>query len=556
MRLPAVATPLLSACLAVAISGACGAGHVPQAETADATTPDAIADSSPFPTYDGLAAPEAGPRTPVHAEYLSTRVVTSQLMFAAGEMQTSGEPFAQNFGGRNLAYYDRYYVPVDQYLVPSSSGRFFDGYTDLFGFSSAVESYEYSKYHVNMIAHQTGAGVSLANGPLLAGLAGATPRDRLRSRVEHLLYAAGTDVSGYAHFDGGAPAGSNPLNDFGFPGLWPSMMPYVDFDPTMQPDMTIVHSCTTSTGYGGVIFFGSNPVFGYECAYNSLNLGYSAATGYSAAARAAQIDPVIGPGTLGFATWKYALWGVDFTGRLHDSVANSVTAVAPEDLALVGTQGKTMSRRSSRRTRRPASSWAPRRSRACGGCCSSTRPTTRPPGSCRRWARATGPTLGESRQIAQAIQYDYTSPLVWFPTAVAVTERLRGAVPRRRVARNPGRQQPGRRPGRRSARLRAAVRDDRRAQRRPRSADRLPARVRRQRVPEGRWPARRRGQPAQSRPRRDARGVRRPRPDARRPVRRNHGRHGDARGRTLTRGTRSPPRPWATCRGPAYLLMG
>src|SRR5208283_1495755 len=138
------------------------------------TAADAVEDTAPFAAYDGLPVPEAGPRTPVHAEYLSTRVITGQLMFAAGEMQTSGEPFAQNFAGRNLAYYDRYYIPVDQYLVPSTTGRFFDGYTDLFGFSSAVESYEYSKYHVNMIAHQTGAGVSLANGPLLAGLPGVT----------------------------------------------------------------------------------------------------------------------------------------------------------------------------------------------------------------------------------------------------------------------------------------------------------------------------------------------------------------------------------------------
>ncbi len=337
LRLSAAATSLLSVGVAIGVSGACGAGHVPQSEAADATAP--VADATPFPAYDGLPTSEAGPRTPVVAELVSTRVNTEQLMFAAGEMQTSGEPFAQNFGGRNLAYYDRYYIPVDQYLVPSSSGRLFDGYTDLFGFSSAVESYEYSKYHVNMIAHQTGAGVSLANGPLLAGLQGATPRDRLRSRVEHLLFAAGTDVSGYAHFDGGTPAGSNALNDFGFPGLWPSMMPYVDFDPTMQPDTTITHSCTTATGYGGVIFFGSSPVFNYECAYNSLNLGYRADAGYSAAVRAAQIDPVIGPGTLGFATWKYALWGIDFTGRLHDSNANSVTAVAPQDVALVGTHG-------------------------------------------------------------------------------------------------------------------------------------------------------------------------------------------------------------------------
>jgi hypothetical protein len=199
------------------------------------------------------------------------------------------------------------------------------------------------------------------------------------------------------------------------------MMPYVDFDPTMQPDMTIVHSCTTSTGYGGVIFFGSNPVFGYECAYNSLNLGYTAAAGYSAAARAAQIDPVIGPGTLGLATWKYALWGVDFTGRLHDSVANSVTAVAPEDLTLVGTQGNHVQ--------------AVEPPNAAPGVFVGSTPLEGMWGllfideadNAASWLLSSlgttdGTTLGGFSSIAQAIQYDYTSPLVWFPTAVAVTE--------------------------------------------------------------------------------------------------------------------------------------
>src|SRR6202000_337487 len=110
------------------------------------------------------------------------------VMFAAGEMQTSGEPFVQNFAGRNLSYYDRYITPPNQSLVPQSGASgFFVSYTDLFGFSGAVESYEYSKMHMNMIANQTGAGVSLANGPLAAKLPGATPRARLRGRARQPL---------------------------------------------------------------------------------------------------------------------------------------------------------------------------------------------------------------------------------------------------------------------------------------------------------------------------------------------------------------------------------
>ena len=348
----------------------------------------------------------------MHAEFQSTRIDTMRLLFAAGEMQTSGEPFAQNFGGRDLAYFDRYYIPVDQYLVPATNGSsFFQTSPDLFGFSAAVESYEYSKYHVNMISHQTGAGVSMVNGPLVASLPGATPRDRLRSRVEKLLYAAGTDVAGYAHLDGGVPVSGNPLNDFGFPGLWPSLAPYRSFDPSMQPDTTAAHSCTSATGYGGVIFFGNNPVYAYECAYNSLNLPD----------RAAQIEPVIGPGILGFAAWKYALWGIDFTGRLHDSTANSVTAVAPSDLRFVGTPGNQV------QAVEPPS--------AAPGVFLGSTPLEGMWGllmvdemdNAAAWllsslGTADGKTLSGFGSIAQAILYDYGSPLLWFPTSMAVTE--------------------------------------------------------------------------------------------------------------------------------------
>ena len=108
--------PLVAAGAAVALGPACGRG-VPAQPTDGGPTIDASQDVVRIP-YDGAPSPEAGPRTAVHADFVSTRVDTASLMFAAGEMQTSGEPFMQNFAGRNLAYYDRYYIPVDQYLVP------------------------------------------------------------------------------------------------------------------------------------------------------------------------------------------------------------------------------------------------------------------------------------------------------------------------------------------------------------------------------------------------------------------------------------------------------
>jgi hypothetical protein len=305
-------------------------------------------------------------------------------------------------------------IPVDMYLLPGNGGALFDGYKDLFGFSTAVESYEYSKFYVNMISHQTGAGVSLANGPLLAGLPGATARDRLRSRVEHLLYAAGSDVTGYAHFDGGTPVdttGETDLNDFGFPGLWPSMAPYQDFDPTMSPDMTVAHACTTSTGYGGIIFFGSNPVDEYECDYNSLNLPN----------RAAQIDPVISPGILGLAAWKYALWGVDFTGRLHDSNAQPVTAVAPQDMALVGTQGNQVLAVAPPGTH-PGVFVGSTPLEGMWGLLFIDEADNAAQWLLSSLGTSDGAKLGGFPSIEAAIQYDYSSPLVWYPTSIAVQE--------------------------------------------------------------------------------------------------------------------------------------
>src|ERR1700740_1736604 len=84
---------------------ACGANHVPvggDASTANDATPDHLR----IP-YDGLAPEPATARIPVPAGFGAppVRTGTMQLMFAAGEMQTSGEPFAQNFAGRNLFYY-------------------------------------------------------------------------------------------------------------------------------------------------------------------------------------------------------------------------------------------------------------------------------------------------------------------------------------------------------------------------------------------------------------------------------------------------------------------
>jgi hypothetical protein len=210
-------------CLAVACSS-----NNPQGAAGDDGGSDSSTDSGASSTdasyeqvpYDGTSI-TSSPRVPVYSEVLSDRVDVQQLLFAAGEMQISGEPFASGFAGRNLGDYDRNYIPPNQYIL-NNGGDDPIPITDLFGFGTAVESYEYSKYYMNMEIQESTAGVSLANGPIVATLPGAASLDRLRARMQDLLSNSGTDIGGYATLP--APVDNNQ-NYLGFPGQWPSFLP-------------------------------------------------------------------------------------------------------------------------------------------------------------------------------------------------------------------------------------------------------------------------------------------------------------------------------------------
>jgi hypothetical protein len=385
---------------------------------ADAVSPPDVAPDHVRVPFDA-AKPPPGPRTPVVASLVDGRANVQALMFAAGEMQIGGEPFASRFAGRNLADYDRTYLPTDQYIV-GLGGDEPQPITDLFGYSTAVESYEYSKYHMNMIAQQTSAGLSLANGPVVGSEAGATRLDKLKKLAARMLTAAGTDVAGYAILP---PPQNNTQNYLGFNGLWPNFAPFKSFDTAgLKPHHEVVRSCTFQGGYGGIPTIGET-VPEYECAYNSLHLGSTSGAdpGIDLVARAAAVESVLVPAVLGLATWKEALWGIDFTGRLHDATSNPVNAVAPDDMARVGIANNLVQ-------------------------------GTDPPGAARgtfigstplegMWGllmlaemenaaellvtqltTADGTTLSGFPSKAAALAYDYTSPLRWFPAAVKVTE--------------------------------------------------------------------------------------------------------------------------------------
>jgi hypothetical protein len=349
---------------------------------------------------------------------VDARADVQALMFAAGEMQISGEPFASHFAGRNLNDYDRTYIPPDQYILRNGTDEA-QPITDLFGFSTAVESYEYSKYHMNVVAQQTGAGVSLANGASLAAEVGGTPFDKLVSLSARLLTAAGSDLAGYATLP--APTNNNQ-NVLGFRGLWPVFAPYKSFDSTLAPHHEVVISCTFQGGYGGIPTIGQI-IPEYECAYNSLHLGSTSGADPAADLlyRKTAIEPVLVPGALGLAAWKQALWAIDFTSRIHDVGSNPVNDVAPADRGSVGKVNNQV-KGTDPPSAAPGTYLGSTPLEGMWGLFMLAEMENSAHLLVSKLATTDGTSLAGFASRKDALAYDYTSQLSWFPAAVTVTE--------------------------------------------------------------------------------------------------------------------------------------
>ena len=108
----------------------------------------------------GDAAP---PPIVITATVDSTRFVTREHMLAAGEMQISGEPLATAMG-RDLGELQPHCICRPNIYFDTSIWSA-GPWIDLPGFSTGVESYEYSKQPMNNLAFETGAGTSLAYAP-------------------------------------------------------------------------------------------------------------------------------------------------------------------------------------------------------------------------------------------------------------------------------------------------------------------------------------------------------------------------------------------------------
>ena len=344
---------------------------------------------------------------------VDTTFVTRDHFMAAVEMQISGEPFAEAMG-RDLGGYSRDFVcqsdtcQASVYHNPSSGST--GGEVDLPGFASAVESYEYSKQPMNNIAFESGAGTSLAFGPVLnpTGATGTDALALLRGWVQRLAGEANT-VSRFVSDQTTDPTGENPL---GWPGFWPTLHPYAKWDPTIAASNASTGCSISSDDDPGAS--GSLLCDDYECDYSTLHLPN----------RATQIQAMtIDPGSSGWTGWKEALWTLNYLQVMHDSQENPIDTVPTDQLADVGTSANTVL--------------------GAGDGGGPSLPGTFLGSSdiegfqagnflqildnqAQQWltqlTTTDGTSLSGFASLSDALAYDTTTPLRWFPGSIAVTE--------------------------------------------------------------------------------------------------------------------------------------
>ena len=358
----------------------------------------------------------------VTATVNSTMFVTREHMLAAGEMQISGEPFAQAMG-RDLSNYSRDHLPTDVYFdtSPVSAGP----WIDLPGFSTGVESYEYSKQPMNGLGFEYGAGTSLVYGPLVnAGETGAAATAKLAAMVQHFsvgsnalnrfVFAPNTypigNASGNINPTGAGTPAQNPI---GWPGMWPTNHVFARFDPAMDPTGAIDLACAISSdddpGASGALGCAD-----YECDATTLHLRD----------RAGQIEPTITPGADGFSAWKYGLWVLNYLQVMHDSTEAAVATVPAAQLAQVGSAGNTIigDDGTGMGPTAPGTFLGSSDIEGFQAQMFLTMLDNRAQDWIASLTTTDGATLIGFPSILAAESYNYTSPLQWFPGEIAVSE--------------------------------------------------------------------------------------------------------------------------------------
>jgi hypothetical protein len=396
--------------LAVTSLAACqGAAH--------GVAPDGGLDAGPDATPDA----GIGPRVVITMTVGSTRFVTREHMLAAGEMQISGEPLAEAMG-RDLGAYSRDFVPPDVY-IDATLDRL---WVDIPGFSSGIESYEYSKQPMNNLAFESGAGTSLAYGPLVnpTGATGAAARALLADEVQR--FGIGSHADGLYVFPPGTfptnnPGGAtNPKgvgqgsdNPLGWPGIWPTNHVFASFDPAVRATTSLEIKCSISSDDNPVGIGGALLCADYECDATTLHL----------ANRAAQIDPTITPGADGFSAWKYGLWVINYLQIMHDVNETAIATVADADVPAVGKPGNSVIGFDD--TGAPAAPGTYLGSSNVEGFQAQMfllEADNRAEDWLTHLTTTDGTTLSGFSTREAALAYDYTAPLRWFPGRIAVTE--------------------------------------------------------------------------------------------------------------------------------------
>jgi hypothetical protein len=320
-------------------------------------------------------------------------------------MQLSGEPLAEAMG-RKLTGYGRDYSCQDSvcqaslYADPALAKTARPPRIDLAGYSTAIESYEYSKQPMNNVAFESGAGTSLLFGPLLNSrrAKGAGALALAQAWFRHM---AGASNLGGRFFQ---PAG--PDNALGWKGLWPVLQPFSSWNPAIIPLPASSAGCSLSSddnrGKHGALFARD-----YECDDTSLNLPH----------RDEQVGKTIGPGPSGWTDWKEALWTLNYLQLMHTMREGPAKKVPESQLAAVGIPGNV------------AEGWI-----VPGTYLGSSNVEGFQAGTfiemldnqAAEWLSSLTTTDGHKlsgfRTIADALAYGPQSPLRWFPVSIAVSE--------------------------------------------------------------------------------------------------------------------------------------
>jgi len=363
----------------------------------------------------------ATPSTYFTATLADSHFVVAEHMRASMEMQITGEPFAQLLG-RDLAGYDRFNRESNLYFIPGTN----EPRNDVLGYSTAIESYEYSKQPMNQLSFEAGGGLSLMYGPLLnpTQVNGDPAYQLLLDRLVHLA-----DLS-----NAGGPVGSafvsvpvpvdNPLNVYGWPGYWPVFAEFRSYATDIEPTGGATRGCALEAGYAAASA-GARTVGTYECGYVSLNLPN----------RDAQVEKVLEPAALGQAAWKQGLWVINYWQSLHDTQNNAITDVNDADIPTVGQRGNVIVGRypdPGDRTGNTLLDGAPGvyfgaiAIEGWQGLTMLEELDNKTVMLLQKLTTTDGSTLSGFGTVQDAIDYDYLAPLRWWPHGIAVVEDSSG----------------------------------------------------------------------------------------------------------------------------------